>query len=429
MASRGKTSIEGGVSRAAKVQQIVSPGGVAAWLVEDYAVPLVAMEFSFKGGAAQDSAEKAGAGAMLAGLLDEGAGALDSEAFHQALEDKAIELSFGADRDAFTGRLRSLTKHVDRAFELLALALNETRLDAEPLERVRRQMMAGIRSEANDPDSMAGKAWRAHAFPGHPYGLPSQGTLHSVAAVTRDDLVGMRGRLLARDTLKIAIVGAIDAKRAAALLDQAFAPLRARAQLTPVPDIAVHGLGARHVVDLDVPQATIRFGAPGIARKDDDHIAAVVINHILGGGVFSARLFKEVREKRGLAYSVHSALGNYDHATTFSGGTTTKNERAAESLAVIEEQIDDLADKGPTSEELDKAKKYLIGSYDLRFDSSSKIASHLVGLQNEHFGVDYLDKRNPLIAAVGLPDAARVAKRLLGGGKLLVTVAGRPEGF
>ena len=427
MASRGKTSIEGGVSRAAKVQQIVSPGGVGAWLVEDYAVPLVAMEFTFKGGSAQDSAEKAGAGAMLAGMLDEGAGKLGSEAFHQALEEKAIELHFGADRDMFTGRLRSLTKHVDRAFELLALALNETRLDAEPLERVRGQMAAGIRSEANDPDAMAGKAWRAHAFPNHPYGQPQQGTLHSVALVTREDLVALRGRALARDTLKIAIVGAIDATRAAALLDRAFLALPARAHLTPVPDIAVHGLGGRHVVDLDVPQATIRFGAPGIARKDDDHIAAVVINHILGGGVFSARLFKEVREKRGLAYSVHSSLGNYDHASVFSGGTTTKNERAAESLAVIEEQIADLAANGPTSEELDKARKYLIGSYDLRFDSSSKIASQLVGLQNEDFGVDYLDKRNPMIAAVGMAEATRVAKRLLGGGKLLVTVAGRPE--
>ena len=416
-------------SRAAKVQQLVSQRCVSAWLVEDYAVPLVALEFSVRGGTSQDPADKAGTAAILAALFDEGAGAYDSAGFQQALEEKAIELSFGADRDAFLGRLRTLTKNIDAAFELLRLALNETRLDAEPLERVRGQVGAGIRSEANDPDAMAGKAWREHAFPGHPYGQPSRGTLESIARISRDDLVALRGTALARDTLKIAIVGAIDAKRATALLDRVFGDLPARASLRPVADIAVQALGARHVVSLDVPQATIRFGAPGIARKDDDHIAAVVINHILGGGVFSARLFKEVREKRGLAYSVYSSLSTNDHTSMFSGGTTTKNERAAESLAVIEEQIADLAGKGPTDEELDKAKKYLIGSYDLRFDSSSKIANQLVSLQSEGFSVDYLDQRNPLIAAVGMSDARRVAKRLLGGGKMLVTVAGRPEGM
>ena len=416
-------------SRAAKVQQLVSPRGVTAWLVEDYAVPLVALEFAMRGGGAQDPAGKAGAALMLAALLDEGAGKYDSEAFHQALEEKAIELSFGADHDALSGRLRTLTKNIDAAFELLRLALNETRLDPEPLERVRGQLAAGIRSEANDPDAMAGNAWRMHAFPHHPYGQPSRGTLDSVARISRDDLVALRGKGLARDTLKIAIVGAIDAARATALLDRVFGDLPARANLRAVPDIAVHGLGGRHVVDLDIPQATIRFGAPGIARKDDDHIAAVVINHILGGGVFSARLFKEVREKRGLAYSVYSQLATYDHSNVFAGGTSTKNERAAESLAVIEEQISDLAARGPAAEELDKAKKYLIGSYDLRFDSSSKIASQLVNLQTEGFGVDYLDQRNSLIAAVTMPDARRVAKRLLGGGKLLVTVAGRPQGM
>jgi zinc protease len=426
--ARGK-ALPAAISRAGKVQKIATPSGLTAWLVEDYAVPLVAMEFSFKGGTSQDTAEKAGAAAMLAALLDEGAGDLDSQAFHRALEEKAIELSFGAGRDFFSGQLRTLAKYIDRAFELTRLAVTAARLDDTAIERVRAQLAAGIRSEANDPDAMAGNAWRAHAFPQHPYGLSWKGTLDTIARVTRDDLVALKGRALARDALKIAIVGAIDAKRAAALLDVAFGDLPARGHLTPVADIAVHELGGRHIVDLDVPQATIRFGSPGIARKDDDHMAAVVVNHILGGGVFSARLFKEVREKRGLAYSVYSHLSTYEHAAVFSGGTSTKNERAAESLKVIQEQIADLAAKGPTPKELDKARNFLIGSYDLRFDTSSKIASQLVTLQNEGFDADYLDKRNPLIAAVSKSDAARVAKRLLGGGKLLVTVAGRPQGM
>ena len=416
-------------SRADRVQQVVSPKGVAFWLVEDYAVPLVALEFALKGGAAQDPQGRAGAAAMLAALLDEGAGKYDAQAFQQALDEKAIEISFNADRDAFSGRLKTLARNTEAAFEFLALALNEARLDADPLERVRAQMVAGIRSEANDPDALAGKAWRAAAFPGHPYGLPTHGSLDSVGAVTRDDLAAMRKACFARDTLKIAIVGAIDAATAAAMVDRAFAGLGARARMSPVAEIAVHGIGSRQVVDLDIPQATIRFGSAGIARKDPDHIAAVVINHILGGGVFSARLFKEVREKRGLAYSVHSSLNTYDRTSIFSGGTSTKNERAAESLRVIQDEIVGLSDGGPTDLELGEAKKYMIGSYALRFDTSTKIANQLVHLQMEGFGADYLDGRNGLIAAVTMKDARRVAKRLLGEGKMLVTVAGRPEGM
>ncbi len=174
------------------------------------------------------------------------------------------------------------------------------------------------------------------------------------------------------------------------------------------------------------PSALAARGSPARTRI---FIAATVINHILGGGIFSARLFREVREKRGLAYSVYSQLVTYDHAAMLTGGTSTKNERAAESMSVIESEIMSLAELGPTEEELDKAKKYLIGSYALRFDTSTKIANQLLHLQTEDFGVDYLDERNRLIAAVTMEDAKRAAKRLFGDGKLLVTVAGRPEGM
>ena len=415
-------------SRAARVQMVVSPGGVRAWLVEDYAVPLVALEFAVRGGASQGPVGKAGAATMLSGLLDEGAGPYDAEAFHLALEEKAIELSFSAERDYFAGRLRTLVRHAEAAFDLLRLAVTEARLDLEPIERVRGQLSAGLRREAEDPDVLAHKAWRADAFPGHPYGRPKRGSLDSVAQITRDHLVELMRRAFARDELKVAVVGAIDAAKVARMLDDVFGGLPATGDRDAVPQVNVAGLGSRRVVDLDVPQTTIAFGRTGIARKDPDHIAAYVVNHILGGGVFSARLFKEVREKRGLAYSVYSSLSTYDHAACFLGGTSTKNERALESLQIIESEIDSLLREGPTEDELDKAQKYLIGSYDLRFDTSTKIAGQLAHLQVEGFDVSYLDERNKEIAAVTLDDARRVGKRLFGDGKLAVAMAGRPVG-
>jgi zinc protease len=414
-------------SRASTVQKVVSKGGVEAWLVEDYAIPLIALEFAFKGGAAQDPIGKPGAATVLSGLLDEGAGAYDSEGFHRALDEYAIEMSFSADRDILTGRMQSLSRNSARAFALLQLAVTEARLDAESFERVVSQIAAGLKREANDPDFVAGRRLRALAYPKHPYGQPVRGELSSLPTLTRTNLIEMRAATFARDNLKIAAVGAIDAATLAGHLDDVFGRLPENASLNLVAPGAFSGTGTRHVDSIDVPQSTIRFGREGLARRDPDFIPAMVVNHILGGGIFSARLFREVREKRGLAYSVYSQLVTYDHAAMFYGGTSTKNERAAESMAVIEREISSLSDFGPTEEELDKAKKYLTGSYALRFDTSTKIASQLVNLQSEGFGVEYLDERHKLIAAVTMEDAKTASKRLFGDTKLLVTVAGNPE--
>jgi zinc protease len=416
-------------SHASRIQRVVSKGGIEAWLVEDYTVPLVALEMLVKGGASQDPADKAGTAYFLAGTLDEGAGPYASEAFHERLDEFAIELRFGADRDHLSGHLRTLVKHRAEAFEMLRLALIEPRFDAEPVERVRAQLEAGIRHEMNDPDAVVGRAWFETAFPGHPYGRMPHGTLESLPAIDADDLRAYRGRVLARDLLKIAVVGAIGADTLAAELDRVFGDLPATGGILDVPRVAPAGIGTRQIVDLAVPQSSIRFGAAGLARCDPDWIAATVINHVLGGGVFSSRLFREVREKRGLAYSVYSHLSPLDHAPLFMGGTSTKNERAAESLAIIEQEIHALATEGPTADEIELAKKYLIGSYALNFDTSTKIAGQLVRIQMEELGIDYMDRRNEQVAAVTLDDARRTARRLYGEGKLLVAVAGRPVGL
>src|SRR5580698_140532 len=189
------------VSRAVNVQQIVTPRGVKAWLVEDYAVPLLSLDFAFKGGSAQDPAGKPGAATMLAALLDEGAGDLDSQAFQQAMDEKAVEISFSCDRDHIGGRMRTLIRNVDRASELLRLAINAPRLDDAPIVRVREQLSAGLRHEANDPGSLAGRTWRARSFPGHPYGAPSNGTLESLPDVERADLVRLQQNLITRGAL------------------------------------------------------------------------------------------------------------------------------------------------------------------------------------------------------------------------------------
>jgi zinc protease len=412
-----------------RVQHITSPQGIEAWLVEDYTVPLLALEFSFQGGASQDESGKAGAGNLLSGLLDEGAGEYDSNAFQSRIEDLALDLSFNCDRDYFGGTMKTLIKHRDAAFDMLRLALNEAHIDQDAIDRVKAQIISGLKHEEKDPNSMADKAWRELAFTNHAYSLPTHGTYESLEALTRNDLLNTRAKLFARSNLKIAVVGAIDAKTLSALLDKTFASLTLQAQLVTIALITPQHLGTVKVIELDVPQSVIKFGSNAPLRSSSEYMPSFIINHILGGGVFSARLFKEVREKRGLAYSVYSSLNCYRSAGLFIGGTATKNERAKESLDVIEEQIADLAKNGPTSEELINAKKYLTGSYPLRFDTSTKIAGQLVQIQNEGLGIDYIDRRNSEVDAVTPELAQKSASDLLGSGKMLVTVVGQPIGF
>jgi zinc protease len=412
-----------------EVARVLSPGGVEAWHVPSEVVPLVALAFTFEGGAAQDPDEKPGVAQMLARLLDEGAGPYSSDAFQERLAARAIELSFNAGPDAVGGSLKTLVRHVDEALELLRLALAEPRFDADAIERVRAQTIAGLRYQQNDPGVMASRRFFEEAFPGHPYGRPSGGTVESVAAISRDDLVALHGKAIAQGRAKIAAVGAIGPGPLALALDQVFGTLPEPAPLAAVPATRIAGRGTRHVVDIDVPQSVIRFGTDGVSWRDPDFIPAYVLNHILGGGAFTSRLFQEVREKRGLAYSVGTSLVSYRGAAMTWGYTATKNERVGEALAVIEAEMARLKDEGPTDEELQKAKDYLTGSYALGFDTSTKIAHQLAQVAFEGLGIDYIARRNSLVAAVTQADIARAAERTLGDGKLLVVVAGRPVGI
>lgn len=409
-----------------KIERVVSPGGIEAWLVREPSVPLIAMEFSFKGGANQDPADKPGVSYMTAATLDEGAADLDSKAFQDRLERNAIELSFRASRDELRGSLKVLTDRQKEGFDLLRASLTSPRFDQEPVERVRAQMLMALKRETTSPNDIGSRLWWRTAFPGHPYSQPTNGTLEAVPTIVRDDLKDYVGRVLARDNLKIGVVGDIDAKQLGIVLDQVFGALPAKADLRTLPEAKLQSVGKKLEVELDVPQTVVSFGGLGVPRKDPDFIPAYIVNHILGGGSFSSRLYNEVREKRGLAYSVYSYLLPLDATALFMGGTQTRADRANETVGLIEQEIKRLAENGPTQDELDKSKSYLRGSYALNFDTSTKIAAQLVQLQVDDLGIDYWERRNGLIDAVTLNDVKRVAKRLLDGG-VLVTVVGRPQ--
>jgi zinc protease len=414
-------------SAATRIQQLISPGGIQAWFVQDATVPLIAMEYAFGGGASQDPADKPGVANMVASLIDEGSGDFDSKTFHERLDRRAIELSFSATRDYFRGSLRMLKDNKGEAFDLLHLALTSPHFDPTDVERIRSQIISGLRRDTTNPNALVGRKFLEIAYPDHPYGRPPSGTLESVETITVADMKDYVRRVIAKDTLTIAVVGDIDPASLGKLLDQTFAGLPAKASLTPVRDVQATRPPQRAFVPLDVPQTVISFGGPGVMRHDANFMAAYVVNHIIGGGGLSSRLYREVREKRGLAYSVYEALLWMDHSALFIGNTGTRADRAGETMDAIETEIRRIADDGPTQQELDEAKSYLKGSLMLQLDTSSKLASGLLQYQLDKLPIDYLEKRNAIVDAVTLDDAKNVAKRLWGQGLLTVVVGRAPQ--
>ncbi len=415
-------------SLAMNIQKVVSPKGIEAWLVEDHTLPMLSMQFGFHGGSAQDPAGKEGLAYFVSGMLDEGAGDIKSQEFQEKLQELAIDMSFESSADAFTGGIKTLSENRDEAFRFLRLALTSPRMDQDAVDRVRQQIHSIIKANSEDPETVARQTWFANVFKDHAYGNPEKGTEASLDAITPVDLNGYVDNTFARSNLKIAVVGDINAEQLAPALDTIFGDLPENPKLAEIPEANWKIAGSQIVVPMATPQTVVTFGFPGPLRHDPDFYATYVLNYIVGGGGFSSRLMEEVREKRGLAYSAYSYLNPLEHAGVCLGGVATKNERARESIEVVKSVLEDIAKNGPTEEELEDAKRYLTGSYALRFSSSMRVASIVLWVQLEDLGIDYIEKRNGLIESVQLADVKKAAS-LIDPKDMFITIVGQPDGI
>lgn len=416
-------------SAAVEVRKVVSNSGIVAWLVEDHSNPILSMSFGFRAGGSFDPAGKEGLAELASILLDEGAGPMDALAFQKKLEKLSIGLNFEVGRDQFHGTLRTLSRNRDIAFETVGLALTEPRFDADAVERMRASLLSSHLRNSRRPRYLARRAFWAAAYAGHPYGRPVSGTAESIGAITRADLQGFVADNLTRDNLFVGVVGDVTPAQLAALLDKAFGGLPEKRKPRPVPAAAPKLEGGIVVRRFDTPQSVAVFGQPGLPRRHPDYYAAYILNHILGGGSFTSRLNREIREKRGLAYSVYSYLWPMRRSSLLLGAVATRNARAADSVAIVRSEWARMAENGPTADELAAARKYLTGSYPLRFSSSRQIADMLVGLQFEGLERDYFARRNGYIEKVTLADVRRVAKSLLKPDRLTFFIVGKPAGL
>ncbi|EPX79713.1 M16 family metallopeptidase [Salipiger mucosus] len=413
---------------AIEIEEVETPGGFNAWLVEEPSIPFTALELRFTGGAALDAEGKRGATNLMVGLLEEGAGDMDARGFAEATEELAASFSYEASQDTVSVSAKFLTETRDDSVALLRESLVNPTFSETAIERVRKQVLSGLRSDRTDPDAIASEAFDRTVFGDHPYGSPKKGTIESVEAMTRDDILAAWRAAIAQDRVVISAAGDISAEELASLIDELLGDLPEEGAPKP-EDIDVGTAAGNTVIPFDTPQSVAIFGHEGIERDDEDFFAAYVMNTILGGGGFEARLMEEVREKRGLTYGIYSYLMPMDHAELYLGRVASANDRIAEAISVIRDEWRKLAENGVTEAELEQAKTYLTGAYPLRFDGNGPIARILVGMQMDGLTPEYIETRNDRIEAVTLEDIQRVAARVLKPDALRFVVVGQPEGL
>ncbi|RYG91212.1 insulinase family protein [Loktanella sp. IMCC34160] len=411
-----------------EIQEITSPGGIDAWLVEEHSIPFVAIEIHFDGGSALDLPGKRGATNLMTGLIEEGSGDMDARAFQSAREALAASYEFDVYDDGLTVSARFLTENRDQAVDLLRQALVDPRFDQDALDRVRAQVLSGIASDEKNPNRIAGRAFYSAAFGDHPYGTADSGTVETVTGLTRDDMFDAHRNVLVRDRAMVSAVGDITAEDLGALIDTLLGDLPEGG--APLPDRVDFGLtGGITVVPYDTPQSVALFGHSGMERDDEDFFAAYILNTILGGNGPQSILMEEVREKRGLTYGIYTYLVPKDHTEMWLGSVASANDRMADTVVLVQAEWQRIAEEGITQDQLDAAKTYLTGAYPLRFDGNGPIASIMVGMQVQGLPTDYVIHRNDYINAVTLEDVNRVAAEYLRPEALHFTIVGQPVGL
>ncbi len=415
-------------ARAIDIQEITTPGGIEAWLVQENSIPFVAIEIVIDGGASLEDPAKRGATNLMMALLEEGSGDLTAREFQEAREALAASYGFDAYDDSISISAQFLTENRDEAVALLREAIINPRFDEDAIERVRAQVQSIIRSDAQNPNRIAGAAFDAAAFGDHPYGSSINGTAETVAALTRDDLLAAHRDALVQSRVYVGAAGDITAEELGVLIDDLIGDLPMEGPA--IPDPVEFGLeGGTTIVDYDTPQSVAQFGHEGIERDDEDFFAAFLLNEILGGNGVESRLMREVREERGLTYGVYTYLVPKDLAQMYLGSVASANGTIAEAIEVIRAEWESLATQGVTAQELAQAKTYLTGAYPLRFDGNAEIAGILVGMQSIGLPTDYIANRNDYVNAVTLEEVNRVASELLDPDGLHFVVVGQPEGL
>ncbi|MEW6314241.1 MAG: pitrilysin family protein [Pseudomonadota bacterium] len=411
------------------IQHWQAASGAQVYFVENHDLPMIDLSIDFPAGSGYDSKEKAGLAALTQHALKLGAAGLSEDEIAKRVADVGAMLGgrFDFDRAGLSLRTLSSARERDQALDVMQRMLQLPEFPADAVEREKARIVSGIKEEDTKPESISDRAFYQMIYGAHPYALRSDGEVDTVAALTRDDLLDFyRRHYLARNAV-VAIMGDISRQEAERIVEGLTAALPKSDTVAVLPAVTPLAAGEVRKIPHPASQSHILLGAPGVKRSDPDYYALYVGNYILGGGGFASRLTEEVREKRGYAYSVYSYFMPLQETGPFQIGLQTKKEQAEQALKVVHETLHDFLTKGPTAQELEKAKQNIVNGFALRIDSNKKIQEYLSAIGFYKLPLNYLDTFIPNIEKVSLADIRAAFKRHLDPDRMVTVIVGAVE--
>ncbi len=409
-----------------KIQEITSPKGIKAWLVEDHTTPVIALNFSFEAGASQDPEDKLGLAELVSQMLTQGAGKYSSHDFAQKLQEIASFISFNISISHFQGSLKTTQTNAKEAFQLLKTTLAEPLFSEHEFKKVANAHITTLSNLEKQPSTIALYHLRKQIFgSSHPYARLVEGSLKTVPQIRSDDLRNYL-KNLGRDTLKIGVCGNISAQELSKALDEIFSSLPQKSMLIPISSVQFPQKEKLTTIKLTQPQSIGLFAQQAIPFKDPNFLKLSVANEALGHGSVS-RLMNEVREKRGYAYHVGTNIDQEPAISLLVGSVGSQNSRIMKSIALIKEEWKRIRDHGLTEKEFADAKSHILGAYTLNFMSSPQIAELLLLYQEIDAPITYMQKREQLLNAITLEQINKFTKTFFTPEKLQIVVIGNPE--
>lgn len=397
----------GALEAAFNVQEFTTPKGIKVRYRHDATTPVIAVCFSFDAGSAYDKNGLEGTATLLASMMTEGTHKRDGEELSALLQDLAVDLSYTASTEYFSGSLTTLRENKDKAFDLLKETFFDSSYAPEAFDRVRKKRLTVLAMKEHDPNYQVSAHMRRLLYGNHPYSKPSLGIVSSVHQIELSNLKDFF-KNFSRNGLLVSIAGNISKDEIEKHIDDVFDSLPEASSLDPIPDIGKLSFPMKLVIEQHIPQTVMGFAQKGLLCKDPDYMTFYLLNRIL-----SERLWLQVRDKKGLAYVVYSAPVVTKKAGFLTGGCGTKNETAALAMNSILENIKDIKEKGFSEDEFQEAKSYLLGSYILNFEDTPTVASIILGLFQMGYPVEYVDIRNDLMQRITKEQAQEVAKKVL----------------
>ena len=413
-------------SDAIQFESLETKNGIKFWLIEDKALPLVSISFSFKGGSILDPVGKSGVTNLMTSLLDEGTQNFTASEYRLFKRENGIKISFSTSKERIEGTFQVVKPRLQEGFYLLHESINKAKFPINEIKKVKSQVEASIKIDNSNISTIASNKFNKFFFKDKLIGRNTKGSLETLGNISRDDIQTIYRSSFIKNRLVIGISGDIEPNLAKKYVDYVFGDLPSKKFINPISMLEDLNKGME-IIEMKTPQTTVVFGQKGLGRKDKEYFAARVINYVLGGGGFQSRLYKEIREANGLVYSIYSYLLPYEYAGVIVGGFQTRNQNVGKTIEKVKTEWNRIKNEGITKIELQNAKTYYKGSFSRNFTSTLSIASLLMIVQYYDLGEDYFDKRDLIIDNLKLNELNNLAKNLFDSETLFFMIVGEPK--